>query len=116
MRFVAAEAGPVTADTGMLALVVDASLDDVPAPEIVCVPGGRGTQGAIADGRIVDWVRAGARDLRLDDVGVHRRAGARRGRGPRRPRRDDVLDGARFAAGLRSAAPRANAWCARARS
>jgi putative intracellular protease/amidase len=58
VRFVAAEAGPVTADTGMLTLVVDASLDDVPAPEIVCVPGGRGSQGAIADGRIVDWVRS----------------------------------------------------------
>jgi putative intracellular protease/amidase len=58
VRFVAAEAGPVTADTGMLTLLVDASLDDVPAPEIVCVPGGRGTQGAIADGRIVDWVRS----------------------------------------------------------
>ncbi len=58
VRFVAAEAGPATADTGMLTLVADASLDDVPAPEIVCVPGGRGTQGAIADGRIVDWVRS----------------------------------------------------------
>ena len=58
VRFVAAEAGPVTADTGMLTLVADASVDDVPAPEIVCVPGGRGTQGAIADGRIVDWVRS----------------------------------------------------------
>jgi putative intracellular protease/amidase len=58
VRFVAAEAGPATADTGMLTLVADASLDDLPAPEIVCVPGGRGTQGAIADGRIVDWVRS----------------------------------------------------------
>jgi putative intracellular protease/amidase len=58
VRFIAAEPGPVTADTGMLTLVAEASLDEVPAPEIVCVPGGRGTEAAIADRRIVDWVRA----------------------------------------------------------
>jgi putative intracellular protease/amidase len=58
VRVIAAEPGPVTADTGMLTLVAEASLDEVPAPEIVCVPGGRGTEAAIADRRIVDWVRA----------------------------------------------------------
>jgi putative intracellular protease/amidase len=58
VRFIAAEPGPVAADTGMLTLVAEASLDDVPAPEIMCVPGGRETQAAIADGRIVDWVRS----------------------------------------------------------
>ena len=58
VRFIAAEPGPVTADTGMLTLVAEASFDDVPAPEIVCVPGGRGTEAAIADGRIVDWARS----------------------------------------------------------
>jgi putative intracellular protease/amidase len=58
VRFIAAEPGAVTADTEMLTLVAEASFDDVPAPEIVCVPGGRGTQAAIADGRIVDWARS----------------------------------------------------------
>ena len=58
VRFIAAEPGAVTADTGMLTLVAEASFDDVPAPEIVCVPGGRGTEAAIADGRIVDWARS----------------------------------------------------------
>jgi putative intracellular protease/amidase len=57
VRFVAAEPGPVAADAGMLSLVAAAALDEVPAPEILCVPGGRETRAAIADGRVVEWVR-----------------------------------------------------------
>ena len=45
----------------MLSLVAEAALDDVPTPEVVCVPGGRETPAAIADGRVVDWVRRGRR-------------------------------------------------------
>ena len=57
VRFVATEPGPVAADTGMLSLVAEAAAEDVPAPQVVCVPGGLGTRAAIADGRLVAWVR-----------------------------------------------------------
>ena len=50
VRFIAAEAGPVRADNRMLTLVAEASLDDVPSPDILVVPGGIGTRAA-AGGR-----------------------------------------------------------------
>ncbi len=56
VRFVAAEPGPVTTDTGMLTVVAEAALADVPAPDVVLVPGGIGTR-AVLDGPYVDWVR-----------------------------------------------------------
>ena len=42
LRMVAAEPGPQRTDHGALALVADHSLDDVPAPDVVVVPGGPG--------------------------------------------------------------------------
>jgi putative intracellular protease/amidase len=56
LRFVAKKAGPVVTDTGMLTIVAEASLADVPKPDILLVPGGPGDDGAIADAEIVDWV------------------------------------------------------------
>ncbi|HEV7886879.1 MAG TPA: DJ-1/PfpI family protein, partial [Acidimicrobiales bacterium] len=38
VAFVAAEAGPVRSDTGRLTLVADASMADLPSPEIVLIP------------------------------------------------------------------------------
>ncbi len=57
LRFVAKKAGPVTADTGMLSVVAEASLADVAAPDILLIPGGPGDEDAAADAEIVDWVR-----------------------------------------------------------
>ena len=57
VRFVAAEAGPVRADNRMLTLVAEASLDDVPSPDIFVVPGGIGTRALLKDEQIVGWVR-----------------------------------------------------------
>jgi putative intracellular protease/amidase len=57
VRFVAERAGPVRTDNGMLGLIADASLDDVPAPEIVLVPGGFGTRALLGGGPLLDWVR-----------------------------------------------------------
>jgi putative intracellular protease/amidase len=56
VRFIGAEARPYVTDNGMLHMVAEATLDDVPAPEIVCVPGGVGTNREL-DGPIVDWIR-----------------------------------------------------------
>jgi transcriptional regulator GlxA family with amidase domain len=56
--FVAAEPGPVRTDNDMLSLVADCSLQDVPAPEIVLVPGGPGEVAARAGGPALEWLRA----------------------------------------------------------
>jgi transcriptional regulator GlxA family with amidase domain len=58
VTFVAAEPGPVRTDNGMLALVVEHSLDDVSQPEIVLVPGGPGEVAARAGGAALEWLRA----------------------------------------------------------
>jgi transcriptional regulator GlxA family with amidase domain len=57
VTFVAAEPGPVRTDNGMLALLVEHSLEDVSQPEIVLVPGGPGEVAARAGGAL-EWLRA----------------------------------------------------------
>lgn len=54
--FVGAEARPYVSDNGMLRMHADATLDDVPAPDILCVPGGVGVRREL-DGPIVSWIR-----------------------------------------------------------
>jgi putative intracellular protease/amidase len=56
--FVAAEPGSVRTDNDMLSLVADCSLQDMPAPEIVLVPGGPGEVAARAGGPALEWLRA----------------------------------------------------------
>jgi len=56
--FVASKPGPVRTDNDMLSLVADCSLQDVPAPEIVLVPGGPGEVAARAGGPALEWLRA----------------------------------------------------------
>jgi transcriptional regulator GlxA family with amidase domain len=55
--FVAEEVGPVRNESGTLALVADASLTDVPAPEIVVVPGGFGTRRLLEHEPLLAWLR-----------------------------------------------------------
>jgi transcriptional regulator GlxA family with amidase domain len=57
LAFVAAEAGPVRTDNGMLTLMAERSLDDAGAPDIVLVPGGPGEVGARAGGAALEWLR-----------------------------------------------------------
>ena len=56
--FVASEPGPVRTDNGMLSLVAERSLQDMPAPEIVLVPGGPGEVAARAGGPALQWLRS----------------------------------------------------------
>ena len=56
--FLAAERGVVHTDTGMLAVSVERTLDEVPAPDVLVVPGGIGSRTALADERLLEWVRA----------------------------------------------------------
>ena len=73
VTFVAEEAGPpkpgghspsasipvsASTDTGMLALTADASLAELPYPEVVLVPGGPGRQALMDDGPVHAWLRA----------------------------------------------------------
>ncbi len=58
VTFVAAEAGPVRTDSGMLTAYAERSLAEVRAPEIVLVPGGPGEVAERAGGPALDWLRA----------------------------------------------------------
>jgi len=58
IRFVAPEPGPQRTEDGALALVADASFDDVSAAEVLVVPGGRGELAIRENERALAWVRA----------------------------------------------------------
>jgi putative intracellular protease/amidase len=58
VTFLAKEPGPKRTDTGRLALVADASLEEMPDPDIVLVPGGRGQAALMDDGPVHEWLRA----------------------------------------------------------
>jgi len=56
--FVADAAGPVLDHTGTLSLVATHTFAEVPAPDIVVVPGGLADSDATPDDPLVRWVRA----------------------------------------------------------
>ena len=56
VHWIGAEARPYATDHG-LKLVAEERFDDVPAPDVLVVPGGTGTLAALEDGRLVDWIR-----------------------------------------------------------
>lgn len=49
--------GPVRADTRGLALHVDATLDQVPHPDVIVIPGGPGKALHLTDGPVHHWLR-----------------------------------------------------------
>jgi putative intracellular protease/amidase len=58
VTFVAEQTGPKRTGAGRLALLADASLADLPHPEIVLVPGGPGRKALMDNGPVHDWLRA----------------------------------------------------------
>jgi putative intracellular protease/amidase len=58
VTFVAERAEPIRTDTRQLALLADATLEELPNPEIVLVPGGPGQATLMEDGPVHDWLRA----------------------------------------------------------
>jgi len=58
VRFLAHEAGPVRTDNGMLTVLAEGRFEDVPAPEVLMVPGGIGTRALLDDERLLDWIRS----------------------------------------------------------
>ena len=55
--FVAESQGPVRNDRGSLALVASRSFDEVPAPDVVVVPGGMGTRLLLEHEPLLGWLR-----------------------------------------------------------
>ncbi len=58
VTFVAEHARPYRTDTGQLALLADATLEELSHPEIVVVPGGPGQAALMEDGPVHAWLRA----------------------------------------------------------
>ncbi|WP_393096964.1 DJ-1/PfpI family protein [Streptomyces sp. LN325] len=56
--FVAERTGPVRNETGNLAPTADRTLDQVPHPDIVVVPGGPGQTPQMENRVLLDWLRA----------------------------------------------------------
>ena len=57
LRFLAVEPGPVRTDNGVLTVLAEHGLDEVPRPEVIVVPGGPGEVAARAGGRLLEWLR-----------------------------------------------------------
>ena len=57
VAFVAAEPGPLRTDNGMLTVLAERSLQDMPKPDIVLVPGGPGDFVANAGPAVLDWLK-----------------------------------------------------------
>jgi transcriptional regulator GlxA family with amidase domain len=55
--FVAEEAGPVRNESDTLSLVADASIDEVPSPDILVVPGGYGSRAMLEHEPLLGWIR-----------------------------------------------------------
>jgi putative intracellular protease/amidase len=58
VRFVAEKPGPKRTDTGALALTADHSLEEVPSPDVILIPGGPGTRPLLDDDRVLGWIRS----------------------------------------------------------
>ena len=55
--FVAEKAGPIRNESDTLSLVADASIDEVPSPDVFVVPGGFGTRALLQHEPLLDWIR-----------------------------------------------------------
>ncbi|MFF5157329.1 DJ-1/PfpI family protein [Streptomyces sp. NPDC000348] len=55
--FVAERTGPVRTDTGALAITADKTLEQVPRPDIVVVPGGPGQTPQMENEALLEWLR-----------------------------------------------------------
>jgi transcriptional regulator GlxA family with amidase domain len=58
VRFVAAVAGPIRTDNGILTVLADVPIEEVPNPDVLLVPGGPGEVATRAGGPLLEWVRS----------------------------------------------------------
>ncbi len=64
VRFVASAKGEVRTDSAALGLSADYSLEEVTAPDVVLVPGGKGSRPLMEDDAVLSWLRAVDRGTR----------------------------------------------------
>lgn len=64
VRFVWHEAGPVTADSGVLVIGATHSLAETPSPDVILVPGGPSTPVYARDDALLEWLRRAHRTAR----------------------------------------------------
>ena len=57
VRFVAKRKGDTRTEDGTLGLVADYTLDEIREPDIVLVPGGRGSRALMRDEELLGWLR-----------------------------------------------------------
>ena len=57
VHFIAETTGPKRTETKMLALVADRTLDELPEPEVIVVPGGYGTRALMKNEAFLGWLR-----------------------------------------------------------
>jgi putative intracellular protease/amidase len=57
VRFVAKQKGDTRTEDGSLGLVADCTLDQVSAPDLVLVPGGKGSRPLMHDEELLQWLR-----------------------------------------------------------
>jgi putative intracellular protease/amidase len=58
VTFVAEHAEPQRTDTKQLAILADATIEELPHPDILLVPGGPGQTALMEDGPVHEWLRA----------------------------------------------------------
>lgn len=58
VHFLAAAPGPKRTDKGMLTVVADRALDELPDPDVIVVPGGPGSRALMEDETVLEWLRA----------------------------------------------------------
>ena len=57
LRFVAKQPGPKRTDTGALGVEADLAIADLRGPDVVLVPGGKGSRPLMRDSEVLDWLR-----------------------------------------------------------
>ena len=58
VTFIGESVGPVRGDSRSIELTADAVLEELPAPDIIVVPGGAGTHHHLANGTVHRWLRS----------------------------------------------------------
>ena len=58
LTFVGKETGEKRTDTGRLGITADATLEEIPDPDILLIPGGAGNRPLFDDEEVLDWIRA----------------------------------------------------------
>jgi transcriptional regulator GlxA family with amidase domain len=57
VSFIAQSTGPKRTENAMLALTADRTLDELPTPDVIVMPGGYGTRALMSDETMLAWLR-----------------------------------------------------------